>query len=142
VTGIERAEYFRTVIDSFALISFLFGEAGAPRVQEVLEEVARKGQKALFSIISLGEVAYIIERREGLAAAQAALSAIESLPLELAVADRSAVLASAHVKAHNPISYADAFVVAVSLAQNAIILTGDPEFKSVEELVTVEWLPA
>ena len=49
-------------------------------------------------------------------------------------------LEAAHIKASHPLSYADAFVVAVAINQKAIVLTGDPEFESVETLVNVEWL--
>ncbi len=51
------------------------------------------------------------------------------------------VLAAAHVKAHHPISYADAFAVALAQELEAAVVTGDPEFKCVEELIDVEWLP-
>jgi predicted nucleic acid-binding protein len=46
------------------------------------------------------------------------------------------------VKAHRSVALADAFVVALALAEGGTILTGDPEFHSVEKLVPVEWLPA
>ena len=39
-----------------------------------------------------------------------------------------------------PISYADAFAVATAIRMNAAIVTGDPEFRRVEQLVTVNWL--
>ena len=49
-------------------------------------------------------------------------------------------LAAAHLKAQHPISYADAFVVALAQQMQATLLTGDPEFSQVESLVAVEWL--
>jgi len=50
-------------------------------------------------------------------------------------------LAAAHVKAHHPISYADAFAVALAQEMDASVVTGDPEFECVEELIPVVWLP-
>lgn len=50
------------------------------------------------------------------------------------------VLDAAHIKAHHPISYADAFAVALAVRESAIVLTGDPEFEAVKTLVEVEWL--
>ncbi|MCL5735360.1 MAG: type II toxin-antitoxin system VapC family toxin [Actinobacteria bacterium] len=128
------------VLDSFAMLSFLYGEPGASRVQDVLREATHHEVRVLMSVISLGEIAYTIERRTGLPAVHAALSATQSLPLEVVVANRAAVLAAAHIKAQYPISYADAFVVAAALNRKGIVLTGDPEFRSVEQLVPVEWL--
>jgi ribonuclease VapC len=92
-------------------------------------------------VVNLGEVSYIIEREQGASATRRALAAIDQLPITLIEADRQMALAAAHVKAHHPISYADAFVVALAQQMQALILTGDPEFGKIEHLVTVEWLP-
>jgi ribonuclease VapC len=50
------------------------------------------------------------------------------------------VLEAARIKARLPISYADAFAVATAQRERAVIVTGDPEFRKVEHLVTVKWL--
>ena len=69
-----------------------------------------------------------------------ALNAVEQLPVQILEATRERVLAAAHLKATHAISYADAFVVATAQEMGATILTGDPEFRTVEALVPVEWL--
>lgn len=129
------------VLDSFAVVSFLQEEAGAVRVSEVLDAACQEAKPVLLSAISLAEIAYIIERTGGLPAAQAALSAIQDLPVEVADIGRQIALAAAHVKAQHAVSLADAFVVALAVAEGGTVVTGDPEFRSVEELVPVEWLP-
>jgi ribonuclease VapC len=55
-------------------------------------------------------------------------------------ANRDLILDAAHIKAQHALSYADAFAVASAFRENAIVLTSDPEYKTVEDLVTVEWL--
>jgi ribonuclease VapC len=50
------------------------------------------------------------------------------------------ILDAAHIKAGHALSYADAFAVATAIREGASILTGDPEYKTVEDLVRVEWL--
>lgn len=122
------------------MLAYLAGEAGMVRVQEVMEQSSQGRCKILLSLINLGEVIYITERELGLARAQAALAAIEQLPIEVLPATREAVLAAAHVKANYPVAYADAFAIAAALEYQGIVLTGDPEFKAVEQLVSVEWL--
>ncbi len=129
------------VLDSFAILSFMREEAGAARVSEVLEVAGGETHRALLSVISLAEIAYVTERAGGLPAAQTALSAIQDLPLEVVGVGRQEVLAAAHVKAHHSVSLADAFVVALAAAEGGTVLTGDPEFTAVEDLVPVEWLP-
>jgi ribonuclease VapC len=51
-------------------------------------------------------------------------------------------LLAARVKASYSISFTNAFVVTSALEEQAVILTGDPEFKQLEGLVEVEWFKA
>ena len=134
------AEPSAFVLDTFAWLAYLQDEPAAARVEQVLEQAAKEKRPVFVSIINLGEVLYIIERRGGLSKAQAALALIRQLPIEILPADEPAVFAAAHIKANHALSYADAFTVAAAIRQNAQLLTGDPEFKSVEHLVKVEWL--
>jgi ribonuclease VapC len=50
------------------------------------------------------------------------------------------VIEAAKIKARHPLSYADAFAVATALRHDAAIIAGDPEFASVKEMVTIQWL--
>jgi len=59
---------------------------------------------------------------------------------EILPADEETVFSAAHIKATHALSYADAFTVAATAHEQAVVLTGDSEFESVEELVKVEWL--
>jgi predicted nucleic acid-binding protein len=132
------ARYY--VLDSFALFAHLEDEAGAKRVREVLNNAASGRVRAYISVLNLGEIAYITERESGLAAAQLALNAIEQLPVEVVEATRERVLAAAHIKAGYPVSYGDAFAISAAQELGAILLTGDPEFRAVEKLISIEWL--
>lgn len=130
-------------LDSFALLAYLEGEPGKTRVEELLA-AAQSGKNAIYlSLINLGEVLYIIEREQGLFLAHQALAAVDQLPLRIVEVSRATVLAAAHIKAHHALSYADAFAVATALEHHGVLVTGDPEFRSVADiaLVAVEWLP-
>jgi predicted nucleic acid-binding protein len=128
------------LLDSFALLAYLNDEPGGGRVQEVLALAKSHKCRLVMSLINLGEVLYITERTRGLPAAQTVQALLESLPLELPEASRDLILDAAHIKAYHALSYADAFAVASAMRENAIILTGDPEFQAVDDLVKVEWL--
>jgi len=131
----------RFVLDSFALLAYLEGEAAAGDVENVLNRARRQQADIWMSVINLGEVLYITEREQSLQAAQIALSAVDQLPVVLVDADRSLTLDAAHVKAHHSVSYADAFAVSLAMKHNAAIITGDPEFGKVESLAPVHWIP-
>jgi predicted nucleic acid-binding protein len=92
------------------------------------------------SLINLGEVLYITERTRGLPLAQTVQALVESLPLELLEVSRDLILEAAHIKARHALSYADTIAVGSAIHENATVLTGDPEFQTVEELIKVKWL--
>ena len=128
------------VLDSYALLAYLQDEPVASRIEALLENAGKGKCRILLSVINAGELLYITERRGGIVKAQDALALIRQLPITVVPADEQVVFAAAHIKANYTLSYADAFVAAVALQENATILTGDPEFQNVVDLVTVEWL--
>ena len=128
------------VLDSYAILAYLEGETGAERVQALLSDASRGGSQLFLSMLNLGEILYIIEREQGLPKAQAALATIEQLPIEILPVSPDMVFKAAHIKAHYPMAYADAFVVAAAQTHNGAIVTGDPEFRAVEALVKIDWL--
>jgi ribonuclease VapC len=130
------------VLDTYALLAYFQGEPGASRIEKLLENVIKEKCRLVLSVINLGELLYITERRGGVAKTQDALALIRQLPIEVLPADEQTVFAAAHIKANHTISYADSFSVAIGMQKNAVILTGDPEFQSVEAIVKVEWLQA
>jgi len=134
----RRALY---VLDSFALLAYLEDEPGAARVASLLSRAQKNEIEIWISIINYGEVLYIVERERGHDSAKTAIATIDQLPLVVADANRVSTFAAAHIKAHHAISYADAFAVALAQSKGGGVVTGDPEFKKVESLVSVEWLP-
>jgi predicted nucleic acid-binding protein len=136
-----RTERQRYVLDSFALLAYLGGETGGGRVTAVLSEADHGTAEVFLSIINYGESVSIVEREQGLNAARKTIAAVDQLPITVLPGDRELTFAAAHVKAHYPISYADAFAVALAQRTGGAILTGDPDFRKVERLTRIEWLP-
>jgi uncharacterized protein len=54
--------------------------------------------------------------------------------------ERDLIWKAAEIKARHPISYADCIAAATAIRFQASILTGEPEFKKLGDLVSVEWL--
>lgn len=128
------------ILDSFAVLAYLQKEAGADEVKAILRQSLSESCQVYLPVINLGEVIYITEREQSLQKAQEALAALEQLPIKVLPVSRGTVLEAAHIKAQYPVAYADAFTIAAAQSMGGIILTGDPEFKSVEHLVGVRWL--
>ncbi len=128
------------VIDSFAVLAYLQGEKGARKVQELLRQAANGQLAVQMTVINLGEVYYIISRVYGQERAEEVVAMLRYLPVKLVAADEELVLEAARIKAKHPLSYADAFAVALAQRHGVPVVTGDPEFSCVEALVSVEWL--
>jgi ribonuclease VapC len=134
------AEQTSIVLDCNALLAYLQDEPAGSRIEKLLVN-AKKGKYQLsLSLTNLGGILYIIERRGGIEKAQDALALIGQLPIEIPLVDEQTVFTAAHIKAKHAISFADAFVVATAIQENATVVTADPEFQSVEAAVQVEWL--
>jgi len=128
------------ILDSYALLAYFQAEQGGLVVRDILKK-ARSGEtSALLSVINLGEIYYTISRKLGRETARAVIEDISALPVDLIDAGKDRALAAAEVKAENPLSYADAYAVAAALEFDATVVTGDPEFKTVESHASVLWV--
>ena len=130
----------KLVLDSFALVSLYHREPGWQVVQRALYDQEKAGTRALLSWINWGEFFYIVKRRVGPAKTIEALRLLEQLPIELCPVDHALVRAAAEIKSEHALSYADAFCVATAQRVDATVLTGDPEFESVERIIKIRWL--
>lgn len=127
------------VLDSYALLAMLEDQPGAERVAEI---ISSPGGAVYLSVINLGEVLYIVERRRSTQAASevaGAVVATEEIQLVDATFERTQI--AANVKARGGLSYADCFAVALAQETGGTIITGDPEYAKVEKEIRVEWLP-
>lgn len=134
------AEIPNYILDAFALMAYLKGEPSARRVRDLFSDGENGKCKIHISVINLGEVLYNLERNFGLGRVHETLTIIQSLAVEIVSADDQTVFAAAHVKANYSISYADAFAIVAAQKLGGIVITGDPEFSEVTELINVEWL--
>jgi len=128
------------VLDSFAILAYFQAEVGGKKVKEMLKQAKMEEAAVSLSLINLGEFIYITGRKLGKEKATEILRDILLLPIQLAEVTIDRVIAAAQIKAQYPISYADAFAVALAQEVNATIVTGDSEFKQVESIVKLSWL--
>jgi len=134
---VNRPKY---ILDNYALLAYFQAEPAGAKVRDILKEASAGAVAVFLSIISLGEIYYIVARKRGEEKAGEITELVSRLPVGLVDATKERVLAAARVKAQHPVSYADAFVVATAIEFTATIITGDPEFKETESRVAVLWL--
>jgi predicted nucleic acid-binding protein len=131
----------RKVLDSWAMLAWLQNEKPANEYIRNLIKLANNGDLGLFiNIINLGEVYYNLMRTRGENAANLFWADFGNSSINLVGVNKSITLTAAKLKGNHRISYADAFAVATAIIYDCPLLTGDPEFRSVESLIKIEWL--
>ena len=129
------------VFDSHALLAFFQGEPGSDIVEGILRQPYSEAvNDRLICLINLGEIVYLTERRFGDEKKIEALSRIYQLGFKILSVHDSLVFQAAELKAQYALSYADCFALACSINHAAVLVTGDPEFKTVAHLIAIEWI--
>ncbi len=129
------------------MMAYLQGEPPVDRIIDILADANDRGDTLLMSVVNAGEVWYSIASRRGPEAADSAIAIIRSLGIELVDVDWETTQIAARFKAKGGISYADCFAAALCLRTashsdrtSCVLLTGDQEFKRVEDEITITWL--
>ena len=131
----------KRLLDSYALLAYLNKEAGFEKVKTHLAVAQESGNFIIMNEINIGETYYILHRKRGAEKANYFIDTVlEGLPILRIPNDFGAIIAAARIKAEYPLSFADCFVVVSAQREDAVVLTGDPEFKKVEHLIEVEWV--
>jgi predicted nucleic acid-binding protein len=128
------------VLDSFALLAFLFKEKGHQKIIDVFDQAAESDTAALIASPNWAEVRYIVQRRVGTERWSEVRSTILALPIQVVAADQVLAEAAGALKAAKRMSLADCFAAALAQQREAAVYTGDPEFKAVAKDIKVVWL--
>lgn len=128
------------VFDSWPIMAYLQGEQPVDRIIEIIADAYDRGDSLLMSVVNAGEVWYSIANRSSTEAANSAIKIVQSLGIEFINVDWPTTQIAARYKAMGGIPYADCFAAALAKKQEASLVTGDIEFKSLESEITVDWL--
>ena len=130
----------RILFDAHAILRWTQKERGYQKVKSLLIACREESALGYMNQINVGEVYYKTIRAIGLEEAQKFLENFLRLPLSIILPDSELIWKASEIKAEYAISYADCFAAATAIRYKATILSGDPEFKKIESLVSVEWL--
>lgn len=129
-----------SVLDSYAVLAFLFQEKGYEKVLDLFEKAAQADQVLFITAPNWAEVRYMVERKVGVGRWHEARHKLLGLPLEVVSADQLLAELAGEIKVVKRMSLADCFAAALAKQKKADLYTGDPEFKTVEKDVKVVWL--
>ncbi len=128
------------VLDAYSLLAYLEGEKGADQMIEIIKAARDQGRDLLLSVVNWGEVYYITLREAGRVRAEAVAQLIETLPIRIVPVDMELIRQAAEYKATKRMSYADCISAALAKLRKAELVTGDKDFKQVEDDVKILWL--
>lgn len=129
-----------TVLDSYAVITYLQRQPGYEEVTSLFEECITKDREVFLCIINWGEVIYHALRAGGEEKARLAEEIMRALPINLIEANKELTSQAAHIKAFHKLSYADCFAAALAIKKNCDLVTGDKEFKKLEKDIKIKWI--
>ena len=128
------------VLDSWALMAYLEDEPAAEQVANIIADAHEDEIPLLLSVVNAGEIWYIIAREASEADANQSIAELRQLGIEFIDADWNLALGAAYFKSKKKMSYADCFAAALAKQRKAHVITGDPEFKQVEQEIAVTWI--
>ena len=130
------------VLDSSAVLRHLDGEAGADRVEEIIQLALLGEAEVQLSALQWGEIAGIQRRRFGVQEQMRVLQSLLQFDLRVIPATAERAVRAAEIKEDRKLAYADAFAIELAMdSTDHLLVTADYDFKEVADLARIEFLP-
>ena len=128
------------VLDSWAIMSYLGGEPSAEKVADIMADAHEEDVPLFMSVVNAGEVWYILAREVSVAEADSSIRQLRQLGIKFIDADWDLAHEAAGFKSKRKMSFADCFAAALAKQKKAHLVTGDKEFRQIEDEVSITWL--
>ena len=128
------------VLDAWAVMAYLEDEPAAEAVADMIADAHEEDTPLFMSVVNAGEVWYIIAREASVADAERSITELRQLGIQFVDADWTLARDAGAYKSKYKMSFADCFAAALAKQKKAVLLTGDSEFKQVEQEITINWL--
>lgn len=127
------------VLDAHPIVGSYRGEPFRKTVQALIGQAKQGAIELRLTSVNAGEIVYGVERALGRAAGEDVLSEIQQWT-HIVSADLELSLRAGWLKLRGGISYADCFAAALAHRDGLPLITGDPEFRRVEDVIRIAWL--
>ncbi len=129
----------KVVFDAFGILTLLQKEKGYETVKDYLERSAKGEIRAYMNLINWGEVCYMLMKKGKMIDAEELWEERKGYPIFFADPTPTRIKSASKIKGNYPVSYADAFCIALAVELKAKVITGDKEFSTVADLEIV-WI--
>ena len=128
------------VLDTWAVIAYLEDEPSAPKIADLIATAHDDEIPVFMTVINVGEVWYTIARELSEAEADASIKELRDMRIQFQNAGWELTQEAARLKSRHRMSYADCFAAALTRAHKGVLVTGDNEFKQVDDIVNINWV--
>jgi uncharacterized protein len=128
------------VLDSWAVIAYLEDEPSGQQIADLIAGAHEDEIPVYMTVINAGEVWYIIAREISEQEANSSIKELRELRIQFVDADWELTQEAAQFKAKNKMSYADCYAAALAKVKKADLVTGDNEFKVIENQIKIQWV--
>src|ERR1700738_511468 len=126
------------VLDSWAVIAYLEGEAAAEKVADHIADAHENEIPLFMSVVNAGEVWYIITRETSVSDADRSITEMRHLGIEFVDADWTIAHEAGGFKSKHKMSFADCFAAALAKHKKGVLLTGEAELNEAEQEITID----
>lgn len=128
------------ILDAHALMIYLEKEPGHEKLESLFVQAVEKDEHLLMTTVNYGEIFYIILRECGQNKVNEIEAVIRTLPIEVIDVDIHLAREAARFKAFKKLSYADCFAAALTKIRKGELVTGDREFRTMENEIKIAWI--
>lgn len=130
------------VLDSSAILRFTDNEAGADRVQRILDKYLAGSALVAASAIHWGETANRLYKLRGRDVMNRVLQRLAAMGVQIVPVTAEQAIEAALVRADYKVPYVDAFGAAIAAQPNHVFVTADFDLKPAAKVANIEFLPA
>jgi predicted nucleic acid-binding protein len=128
------------VLDTWAVIAFLEDEPSGGHIADLIASAHEEEVPVYMCVVNAGEVWYIIAREISEEEANNSIKELHDLRIQFEDADWEITQEAARFKSKNKMSYADCYAGALAKVKKADLVTGDREFKAIEDQIKIQWV--
>ena len=128
------------VMDTWAIIAYLEDEPSAQQIADLIASAHEEEIPVYMTVVNVGEVWYNIAREISEEDANNSVKELRDLRIQFANADWELTQEAARFKSQHKMSYADCYAAALAKEKKADLVTGDKEFKALENEIKIEWV--
>ena len=128
------------VLDSWAILAYLGDETASQEAADLIASANENRTPMYITSVNAGEVWYILAREVSESDADKAIADLVRLGIEFVPVDWNLARTAAGFKAVKRMSYADCFAAALTKERRCDLVTGDDEFRQVQNEINIRWL--